>query len=72
MKKKLKTADLNSLEFEDADGKFIPFLDLYDYIEDLGFGGFGFVISGIHKTLQVKTAIKVIYDSSLIRFVRKG
>ena len=49
MRQKLQTTSIPDLEFEDAEGIFIKFYELYDYHKFLGAGSFGFVVSAIDK-----------------------
>jgi hypothetical protein len=49
MKKKLKITSIPDITFEDKEGTMHIFSEYYDYLESLGCGGFGFVISAVHK-----------------------
>jgi hypothetical protein len=59
MKQKLQTTSIPNLEFEDLDGNFIKFHELYDYHKFLGCGSFGFVVSVIEKRTGEDLALKV-------------
>lgn len=63
MKKKLKTTHIPDLALEDQEGNLHPFHEYYDYMESLGCGGFGFVISAVHKYSGERLALKVIETS---------
>lgn len=49
MKKKLKVTHIPELQLEDSEGDMHSFNEYYDYMASLGCGGFGFVISAVHK-----------------------
>jgi hypothetical protein len=49
MKKKLKITNIPDILVEDSEGNIAKFGTHYDYLESLGCGGFGFVVSAVHK-----------------------
>jgi len=61
MKQKLQTTSVQDLEFEDREGNFIKFDELYDYHKFLGCGSFGFVVSAVDKETGELVALKVSF-----------
>ena len=59
MKQKLQTTSIPNLEFEDYDGNFINFSQVYNFIKSLGCGTFGFVVSATEKRTGDLLALKV-------------
>jgi serine/threonine protein kinase len=63
MKKKLNITNIPDLMLEDSEGNMHYFNEYYDYLESLGCGGFGFVVSAVHKASGEKIALKLIETS---------
>lgn len=60
MKKALETTNIWDLLLEDTDGVTrYWFSEFYDYIQMLGCGGFGFVVSAIDNETGEAVALKV-------------
>lgn len=47
------------MEFEDSEGNFVMFSELYDYHKFLGCGSFGFVVSAVDRSTGELLALKV-------------
>ena len=60
MKKKLKITNIPDLQLEDCQGVIHAFNEFYDYMGSLGCGGFGFVVSSVHKNSGDRVALKII------------
>jgi serine/threonine protein kinase len=58
MKKALETTDIWKIILQDVEREY-KFSDFYEYIEMLGCGGFGFVVSAIDLRTREKVALKV-------------
>ncbi len=58
MRKALETTDIRKIILEDVECQY-KFSDFYEYIEMLGCGGFGFVVSAIDNKTREKVALKV-------------
>lgn len=56
---KLQTTSIPDLEFEDMEGNWIKFHEMYDYHKFLGCGSFGFVVSAVHRQSGEHVALKV-------------
>ena len=61
MKKKFRTTKIESLIFKDSMDPSLEykFSDFYQYVENLGAGSFGFVVSAIDLSTNKKMALKV-------------
>mmetsp|Transcript_23879 Transcript_23879/g.23561 ORF Transcript_23879/g.23561 Transcript_23879/m.23561 type:complete len:102 (+) Transcript_23879:140-445(+) len=60
MRKKLQTTSIPDLEFEDIEGNFIKFKEIYEYRKYLGAGSFGFVVSAIGRDCAQYLALKIV------------
>mmetsp|Transcript_10514 Transcript_10514/g.7850 ORF Transcript_10514/g.7850 Transcript_10514/m.7850 type:complete len:91 (+) Transcript_10514:2-274(+) len=60
MRKKLQTTSIPDLEFEDLEGNFTKFHELYDYRKFLGAGSFGFVVSAVELETGKCLALKIV------------
>ena len=59
MRQRLSTTSIPDLVFEDSDGSYTKFSDIYDYHHFLGCGAFGFVVAALDKESGESLALKV-------------
>ena len=56
---KLKISAIPDLEFDSGDIIY-KFNDLYQFIQIMGYGGFGIVVASIDRRLSKKMALKIV------------
>jgi serine/threonine protein kinase len=60
MMEKLNVSAIPDLEFDDGEDIVYKFSDLYQFIQVMGYGGFGIVVAAIDWKQQKKLALKIV------------
>ena len=62
LKRKLKITNIDQIQFEEADGTVTRFGDKYEFVKNLGFGAFSFVVQAVELVSGKTVALKASFS----------